>query len=177
MKKIVLTLVVVLMTIGASAQIYVGGTVGFNSSKNDKTDLKSTTIKLMPEIGYELSESWALGTVIGYAYNKLGDVKTNTFTIAPYARYTFLKSNVVGLFVDGGFGFSTSKVKGSDALNSWNIGLKPGLSIRLSDNFMLVAKYGFLGYEENEVAADSKVKSFGLDLDTDELSFGFHYIF
>jgi hypothetical protein len=41
---------------------------------------------------------------------------------------------------------------------------------------MFVAKYGFLGYKElNETGY--KVKEYGLDLDTDELSFGFHYIF
>ena len=81
------------------------------------------------------------------------------------------------LFVDGGFGFSTAKVKGSDAANSWNIGLKPGLAIKLSDRFCLVAKYGFLGYSQDETPMGTKTKNFGLDLDTDELSFGFHYIF
>ena len=39
--------------------------------------------------------------VVGYEYNKSGDVKTNTFTIVPYARYFFLSSNVVRLFADG----------------------------------------------------------------------------
>ena len=33
------------------------------------------------------------------------------------------------------FGFSTSKTKGNDALNSWNIGIKPGIAIKLSDHF------------------------------------------
>ena len=73
-----------------------------------------------------------------------------TFTIAPYARYFFLNSDVVRLFADGGFGFSTSKTKGNDALNSWNIGIKPGIAIKLSDHFCLVAKYGFLGYSKKE---------------------------
>lgn len=100
-----------------------------------------------------------------------------TFTIAPYARYSFLQSDLIKLFVDGGFGFSTAKVKGSDAANSWNIGLKPGLAIKLSDRFCLVAKYGFLGYSQDETPMGTKTKNFGLDLDTDELSFGFHYIF
>ena len=85
--------------------------------------------------------------------------------------------DLIKLFVDGGFGFSTAKVKGSDAANSWNIGLKPGLAIKLSDRFCLVAKYGFLGYSQDETPMGTKTKNFGLDLDTDELSFGFHYIF
>jgi len=103
-------------------------------------------------------------------------VKTNTFTIVPYARYFFLSSNVVRLFADGGFGFSTSKTKGNDALNSWNIGIKPGIAIKLSDHFCLVAKYGFLGYSKKENHGYES-ENVGIDFDTDELNFGFHYIF
>lgn len=106
----------------------------------------------------------------------LRDVKTNTFTIAPYARYFFLNSDVVRLFADGGFGFSTSKTKGNDALNSWNIGIKPGIAIKLSDHFCLVAKYGFLGYSKKENHGYES-ENVGIDFDTDELNFGFHYIF
>ncbi|WP_455674866.1 porin family protein [Phocaeicola sp.] len=180
MKKIVLVCMVVLMAIGANAQVYVGGTLGISSVKTDKStyDVKTTTFKIMPEVGYELDENWSIGTVVGYEYNKTGDVKINTLNIAPYARYSFLNSDLVRLFVDGGFGFSTSKVKGSDALNSWNVGLKPGLAIKLSDHFCLIAKYGFFGYKNSEIDNDgASVKQFGLNLDTDELSFGFHYIF
>lgn len=100
----------------------------------------------------------------------------NTFTIAPYARYFFLNSDVVRLFADGGFGFSTSKTKGNDALNSWNIGIKPGIAIKLSDHFCLVAKYGFLGYSKKENHGYES-ENVGIDFDTDELNFGFHYIF
>ena len=162
MKKIVLVCIVAIMATAAQAQIYVGGTLGFSSVKTENSDaeLKTTTIKLLPEIGYELDENWSIGTVVGYQYSKTGDLKTNTFTIAPYARYSFLQSDLIKLFVDGGFGFSTAKVKGSDAANS-----------------CLVAKYGFLGYSQDETPMGTKTKNFGLDLDTDELSFGFHYIF
>ena len=148
MKKIVLVCIVAIMATAAQAQIYVGGTLGFSSVKTENSDaeLKTTTIKLLPEIGYELDENWSIGTVVGYQYSKTGDLKTNTITIAPYA-------------------------------NSWNIGLKPGLAIKLSDRFCLVAKYGFLGYSQDETPMGTKTKNFGLDLDTDELSFGFHYIF
>lgn len=90
--------------------------------------------------------------------------------------YFFLNSDVVRLFADGGFGFSTSKTKGNDALNSWNIGIKPGIAIKLSDHFCLVAKYGFLGYSKKENHGYES-ENVGIDFDTDELNFGFHYIF
>lgn len=158
--------------------VYVGGTFGVGSDKveTEGTEVKNTTFKILPEVGYELNEDWSVGTVVGYEYNKSGDVKTNTFTIVPYARYFFLSSNVVRLFADGGFGFSTSKTKGNDALNSWNIGIKPGIAIKLSDHFCLVAKYGFLGYSKKENHGYES-ENVGIDFDTDELNFGFHYIF
>lgn len=159
MKKIVLSVIVALIAITANAQVYVGGTFGVGSDKveTEGTEVRNTTFKILPEVGYELSEDWSVGTVVGYEYNKSGDVKTNTFTIVPYARYFFLSSNVVRLFADGGFGFSTSKTKGNDALNSWNIGIKPGIAIKLSDHFCLVAKYGFLGYSKKRII-DMRVK-------------------
>lgn len=164
MKKIVLSVIVALIAITANAQVYVGGTFGVGSDKveTEGTEVRNTTFKILPEVGYE--------------YNKSGDVKTNTFTIVPYARYFFLSSNVVRLFADGGFGFSTSKTKGNDALNSWNIGIKPGIAIKLSDHFCLVAKYGFLGYSKKENHGYES-ENVGIDFDTDELNFGFHYIF
>lgn len=179
MKKIVCMLVVALVAISASAQVYVGGSFGISSSKKEvlkEAEVKTTTIKILPEIGYELNEAWSLGTVIGYEHAKTGDLKMNTFTIASYARYHFLENDMVKLFVDGGFGFSTSKVKGSDALNAWNIGIRPGIAVKLSDHFCLVAKYGFFGYEKQDIIGGEQ-KNFGLDFDTDELNFGFHYIF
>lgn len=56
MKKIVLVCIVAIMATAAQAQIYVGGTLGFSSVKTENSDaeLKTTTIKLLPEIGYEL---------------------------------------------------------------------------------------------------------------------------
>jgi hypothetical protein len=174
MKKIVLTLAIMMAVISASAQVYVGGGLAFTGTKVE--GVKSTNIKILPEIGYELSEDWSIGTVIGWEYNKVGSYKVNSIEVAPYARYNFLHSERVNLFVDGGFGLASSKVKGCDALNLWQVGFKPGISVRLSEHFMFVAKYGFLGYKEaNE--SGFKAKEYGLDLDTDELSFGFHYIF
>ena len=97
MKKIVLSIIVALIAITANAQVYVGGTFGVGSDKveTEGTEVKNTTFKILPEVGYELNEDWSVGTVVGYEYNKSGDVKTNTFTIAPYARYFFLNSDVV----------------------------------------------------------------------------------
>ena len=54
--------------------------------------------------------------------------------------------------------------------------MKPGIAIKLSDHFCLVAKYGFLGYSKKENHGYES-ENVGIDFDTDELNFGFHYIF
>ena len=57
MKKIVLFLFVAIATLSVKAQdLYMGGTVGL--WRND--DVNTTSFKLAPEIGYNLSEHWAL---------------------------------------------------------------------------------------------------------------------
>lgn len=159
MKKIVLSVIVALIAITANAQVYVGGTFGVGSDKveTEGTEVKNTTFKILPEVGYELNEDWSVGTVVGYEYNKSGDVKTNTFTIAPYARYFFLNSDVVRLFADGGFGFSTSKTKGNDALNSWNIGIKPGIASNCLIIFVWLPSMVFLDIPKKRIM-DMRVK-------------------
>jgi hypothetical protein len=176
MKKIVLSIIVALIAITANAQVYVGGTFGVGSDKveTEGTEVKNTTFKILPEVGYELNEDWSVGTVVGYEYNKSGDVKTNTFTIAPYARYFFLNSDVVRLFADGGFGFSTSKPKHGDSVNGFEIGLKPGLAIKLNDSFSFITKVGFAGYRDDYFRG---ADGFGVTLDGENISIGIDYEF
>ncbi|MEO3496744.1 hypothetical protein ABG839_23875, partial [Phocaeicola vulgatus] len=71
MKKIVLSVIVALIAITANAQVYVGGTFGVGSDKveTEGTEVKNTTFKILPEVGYELNEDWSVGTVVGYEYN------------------------------------------------------------------------------------------------------------
>ena len=60
MKKIVLSIIVALIAITANAQVYVGGTFGVGSDKveTEGTEVKNTTFKILPEVGYELNEDW-----------------------------------------------------------------------------------------------------------------------
>ena len=64
MKKIFMTLVAVCFAATMNAQVYVGGSLGFNawSSQENAGDRSETTFKIMPEIGYNINDSWAIGT-------------------------------------------------------------------------------------------------------------------
>ena len=97
MKKIVLTMVAALAAVSMNAQVYIGGSVAIEAWSSQKLagDKSETAFKIMPEIGYNLSDEWAIGTVIGYQsdkFNGVNGVSESAFSIAPYARYTFYKT-------------------------------------------------------------------------------------
>lgn len=88
--------------------------------------------------------------------------------------FSYYENKIVRLFIDGGFGFATTKVKdGGDAINGFEIGLKPGIAIKLNQHFSLVAKCGFLGYKDDYM----NNSGFGFSASSEDLTFGFHYEF
>ena len=185
MKKIVLTMVAAFAAMSMNAQVYIGGSVAFEawSSQKKAGDKSETVFKIMPEIGYNLNEEWAIGTVIGYQNDKFNGVKfgdtyaasESAFTVAPYARYTFSKLGKVNLFVDGGVGFtSASKADWTEL----EVGFKPGLAVSLTDNLSFVSHIGFIGYDLlNPDGDDNNTSKFGLNLDATNITFGLYYNF
>ena len=184
MKKTFAVALVAMMTMTVNAQVYVGGGVGFQTTSQDGNS--ETFFKLVPEIGYNLDENWAVGIAVGYGEHKTtlksGNLKTTAkvkaFEIAPYARYTFAKFDKVNLFVDGTVGYSHVDYAGAKT-NSFALGLKPGVAVNLNDKLSFVAHVGFLGYQNDKVKGDDKsTNTFGLnDLDGSNLSFGVYYNF
>ncbi len=171
MKKILLLILIAVASVNVQAQdVYVAGNVSL--WRND--DANKTAFTVSPEIGCNLDSSWALGVALGYNYNYLKGLKTNAFSIAPYARYSYYNNDKVRLFIDGGFGFSTLKTKGSDSTNGWEIGLKPGIAIKLNKNFSLLAKCGFVGYRDDYFTGED---GFGFSLNSEDISLGVHYEF
>lgn len=178
MKKILMTLAAVAVAATMNAQVYVGGSVGITSYGGDGVD-EETAFKILPEIGYNLNDEWAIGTVIGYEKNAVkGAANTGSeqaFVFAPYARYTFLSSKYVNLFVDGGVEFKSAADRD---VTYWGVGLKPGVAVNLSDNISFVAHAGFIGYNlKNPDGDDNNTYDWGLDLGSENLTFGLYFNF
>ena len=175
MKKIAVLCLILMSALAVKAQVYVGGAVGF--WHND--DLDATSFEISPEVGYNINENWAIGATLGFAHEKVSKegikVKANAFAFAPYARFTFFESKVVRLFIDGGMCVSTYKMKGFDSESGFEIGLKPGISLKLSEHFNFVTKYGFLGYRDEYLGKGSD--GYGFALSSEDLTIGFHYEF
>ncbi len=179
MKKIFALALFAVMAISASAQLYVGGSL---KAWRDGTD-HVTTAAILPEIGYTYSDQWAFGTVIGWDHTHETGITTNLFKIEPYARLTYFKSGIVGLFVDGGFGLGFGKTKfggeSSDTATTWNIGFQPGVSLAVSEHCSFVAHFGFLGYKgANDAAKEGgHPDEWGLNFSGNDLKIGFYYNF
>lgn len=185
MKKLFFTLALALGALSISAQeagsMWIGGSVGFSSSKVKGSD-SQTSYKILPEFGYVLSENLAVGINVGYAHIEGQEVggplqeskfdDANAFVVAPFLRYTFLKGDLGGLFVDAGVDYThekgkTSKVK-SDEIG---IGFKPGIAFNISEKVVLTGKFGFLGYEY-EKRGSVKTNSFGFNFDMSQILIG-----
>lgn len=183
MKKLLVLAAATAVSLGAFAQdnlknVYVGGSLGIWRNQSDKV----TTIKIAPEVGYNINDTWAVGTQIGYQYIGKKHASNSSFIFDPYARWTYLRSGMVQLFVDGGVDFSLGHTswdgKDSDVSASFGIGLKPGVALNFNKHFSIVAHLGFLGYQGANNAAEvgGFKKGFGFDF-SNSADFGFYYTF
>ena len=162
MKKVFLTLALVLTTVVASAQWYVGGGLGFSKTE-DAAKNKTTAFNINPEVGYKLNDNWTIGGVLGFEMEKDA---YKMFTIAPYARYTFLTAGDFSVFADASLEVGIYKPEAGDNTTVWGLGIKPGVAYNIDENWSVAAHVGFLGYED----FDDLGNSWGLNLDNN-LSF------
>ena len=205
MKKIMMTLAAIAVAATMNAQGYIGGTfnLGFENKLIDqknptKTDATGMAFEIKPEIGYNLSDKWAVAVKVAFAHSGnnaqvaalvanwgINNATTNAFAINPYARYTFVKSGNFSAFVDGGVAYSTIHINGtSDVLGNINqvkVGFNPGVAYAISPKVGLVAHLGDLSYESTWCKAknvDVKVSEgkFNIGL-WNSISFGAYYNF
>lgn len=172
MKKIFLTLMVMVAAVAANAQVWVGGSLGFRTWSEAKGIDTKTQFDIKPEVGYDLSEDWSIAISFGYTLQSPEDSDADsksTISVNPYARYKLLKAGNFSLFLDGGL-----KYESADEANDWNIAIRPGAAYSINENFSVVAHLGDgLIYR----GGDSKSQNgFALDVDNG-LSFGLYYAF
>jgi len=210
-----------------ATQFYAGGTFGFSYSNlkgaGGMTDLggfddyedynnpeaspadKGFSFKILPEIGYHLSLSTAVGASFGYikGYAALGsfdiaDYKAllstlistaadtqsddggyHAIRLAPYLRYTVVRKGGFEIFADAVAGFNFIMDKSSDTnYLSMELCLRPGVSFAISDSVKLLAKIGSAGFQHfRNTDGDIKLTRFGLDLDGNNLMLGAAYYF
>lgn len=174
MKKVLLTLFVMFATVTAFAQeMYVGGGISLWRD----TDAEVTSFSISPEVGYELNKQWAIGGQLILDLNSGSGSeasKYTSFAFAPYARFSYYENKIVRLFLDMGFGVSVYKPKHSDSVAGFELGVRPGIAVKLNNNFSFVSKVGFAGFREDYRGLKD---GFGVGVESENISIGIEYAF
>jgi hypothetical protein len=195
MKKVFLfALVAVLSIASASAQAYIGGSLGFLSSSakpEGGEKITSSAFSFAPEVGYSLTEKLDLGIAVAFGSGKSGDLKTTGFGVAPYVRYSLVEFGKFSVLGKASLGIDSETEKDNGyktTLTTFGLNVAPVLKYDLSDHFVLLANLNFLGLGFNQTTekeGDAKLTrtGCGLGIDTDnvanvgELTIGFAYKF
>lgn len=168
MKKIMMTLATLFVAACASAQVYIGGGVGFANTSYDHDSKFSW--KIAPEVGFQLDKKWDAGISLGYSGV---EDKEKVFEVAPYVRYTACSAKIVDFFIEGTIGYEHHDLQHSSSdYDVWEVGLKPGLKVNLSNHVAFVTKIGFFGYQRVDEA-----NTWGVNLDGRNILFGINYKF
>lgn len=156
-------------------------TTGFNSSRIG--DERITTFGVAPEFGVFVSDHVVLGIVAGYNHVNVKDGNTsNAYGVNPYMRYYFWVGDRLGLFLQPGVSYISSKISGQNTNNVFYAGIKPGIDYKLSERFDLVAHFGNLGFTDygkttNGLGVDRRISSFDFTLNMASLNIALVYVF
>ncbi len=220
-KKLFALCAFLMLAVAANAQFYVGGSFGFTSTtvSGGGSDESGSSFKIVPDLGYRLDDNMSVGVQVGYSHGLAAfgsltvtdiksammtfagaaadmankDMKLNSFTIAPYLRYSFLHFGKARLFIEAYVGYNNIKtdstpsmssgssvsISGNEAtINAFELGVRPGVIFSISEKFDVLCKMGALGYmSAKEKDSDMKISRFGVDADTYNLLVGMHFHF
>lgn len=168
MKKSLLAIAFAMVAMVSSAQVYVGGSLGFDFDGGK--ELSSTAFNVAPEVGYAFNENFAVGASFDYnsfgATVKLFDEKVKSTTTAwnfkPYVRYTFYNAGILSCFVDGVFNLSGAKDLDE---NYMGVNVCPGVALSITDNVSVVSRLVALGwnnFKTKEFSFNASFASFGV---------------
>ncbi len=134
-------------------RVFIGGAVTFWNN----TDEKKVSLDLCPEVGYLFNDDWGVGVMLGYEFESETEhaVKhvSQAFKISPFARYYYLHKGPFNLYLDGGFGWNREKhgVKDGNSYlhKGFEIGVRPGACVDLTEGLCLCLRMGFVGYRHD----------------------------
>jgi len=176
----------------AKSDIYMTGTVGFNSSTESSnitgdTDTDNSSTEFSPAIGYMLTDNIALEAGLGYESGDDGSTETTVTTFSVGARWFMNPSDKFSLSVGAGLGFGSGTatfvgqtVEGE--LSALTFTVAPAVNYWMSDSWGLFANIAAFQYssitEGNSATSDEfDTTSTGLNIDLTDINFGMVYKF
>lgn len=172
MRKLLAILMLVCISLGASAQAYVGGTVGIGveHASADGGSVTNSAFLIAPEAGYYFNPTWAVGASVGVKYQDLGGTGVTTVSVLPYLRGTFAHAGIIDFFGELAMGYEHQSAGGS-GVGGFVAALRPGMLINLNDHFALTLRTTLLRYAHYD-----GVNGIGFALNTN-LELGLQYTF
>lgn len=154
-----------------NGRIFIGGAVSYWHN----TSTKTITLDLCPEIGYLFNDNWGAGLLLGSRYeHTIGEEPEQAYKISPFARWYYVHKEPFNLFLDAGFGYNFSKNK-SMQVSGFEIGIRPGACVDLTEGLCLCLRMGFMGYRHNYFMGEEPVignSGFGIRFAPEELLIG-----
>lgn len=209
MKRLLLSCMMLASAFVANAQMWVGGALGYEHEVDGPS-----TYSIAPTIGYDLSSKWAIGLEADYSFTNasrksvtalsISDLKDKNWKVSvqPFVRYNCYQSGIVTIFLDGGIGYTytrmlydshvetlSSAVKHEQTYNSspksngMSVGIRPGVKIDVTPKLSVETHLGFFGYSLDKKSlndlTDTKntIHRVGFNLGSTALNFGMIYSF
>ncbi|GHT19587.1 hypothetical protein AGMMS4957_04160 [Bacteroidia bacterium] len=177
MRKFILIMAVaVLGTVSASAQFYVGGSLGYSTSTDEFTKeltgfekTTKTALMVAPDLGFALSEKFEVGLEFGYEFDadkvtkKEGthDKQESGWEIAPYARYECLSADKFSVWAQVVLGYGVK----TEESTTFSVQFAPVLKYSLSHHIKLISRVNFLSIglaSTSFTEDDRKLTNFGV---------------
>ena len=140
--------------------VFVEGSLGFNSTNNKNTDTKLNGFNFTPKVGYFLNDDLAIGGQLDFGTAKTSTSGTDTakssdFGVGVFGRYYFLDlGQRFKTYTELGVGYNTAnnKLPTSVKTNTFGASLDLGLNYFVKENIALT--FGLdnvLGYSSSKV--------------------------
>ncbi len=177
-------------TEGFKGTSFISGQVGYSSTENNATSIKSDDFSILPTVGHFVSPTIAVGAGLGYqssvVKSDILDAKnTNSaFVIMPFARKYWSLGDKLFIFgqidVPMAFGKVKDEVAGvstSTNYNSFGVNVRPGLDYFLSDSWSMEATIGQFGYNTAKPEGGKSTDNYNFGLNLNSITFGVKYLF
>jgi len=176
----------------AKSDIYMTGTVGFNSSTESSnitgdTDTDNSSTEFSPTIGYMVSDNIALEAGLGYESGDDGSTETTITTFSVGARWFMNPSDKFSLSVGAGLGFGSGTVTFvgetyEGEISGLTFTVAPAVNYWMSDSWGLFANIAAFEYSsitegDNATSDEYDTTSTGLNIDLTDINFGMVYKF
>ena len=182
MKKslLVLLFAVALVVPAVAENMWVGGSLGFNTT-SPKEGKSTSSFSIQPEFGYNLNEKMGLGIDLGYGYEKAVDT-LRTISVSPFVRYEMFKIGDFSFLAKGSIFYSNEKYDDADTkYTSYGIIIVPVVTYSINKTWSIDATIDFASISfEHRKCDDLNIEdnTFGIRGNNGNLaSIGFSYHF